>query len=99
MECGEGIEERHTQQQHSVPGHAERGEEEGFTSSRQEGNCRTRAGDSTSSGKSECICHILVTNIYSEHDLTGPATAARQSPMPTGPVTENVSRTHSDCEH
>ena len=34
MECGEGIEERHTQQQHSVPGHAERGEEEGFTSSR-----------------------------------------------------------------
>ena len=27
MECGEGIEERHTQQQHSVPGHAERGEE------------------------------------------------------------------------
>ena len=34
MECGEGIEERHTQQQHSVPGHAERGEDEGFTSSR-----------------------------------------------------------------
>ena len=31
MECGEGMESRHTQQQHSVPGHAERGEEEGFT--------------------------------------------------------------------
>ena len=26
--------EGHTQRQHSVPGHAERGEEEGFTSSR-----------------------------------------------------------------
>ena len=55
MECGEGIEERHTQQQHSVPGHAERGEEEGFTSSRQEDNSRTGAGDPTSSGKSEYV--------------------------------------------
>ena len=32
MECKEGIEWRHTQQQHSVPGHAERGKEEEFTS-------------------------------------------------------------------
>ena len=56
MEYEEGIEERHIQQQHSVPGHAEGGEEEKFTSSRQEDNSRTgptSARDSTSSsGKS-----------------------------------------------
>ena len=50
MECGEGIEERHTQQQYSVPGPAERGEGEGFTSrfGRQEG-IRGGAGDQTAS--------------------------------------------------
>ena len=55
MECGEGIEERHTQQQHSVPGQAERGEEGEFTSSRQEDNSRTGAGDQTCSGKGEYV--------------------------------------------
>ena len=48
MECGEDIEERHTQQQYSVPGHADRGEEEGFTSGRQE-DIRGGAGDQTAS--------------------------------------------------
>ena len=51
MECGEGIEERHTQQQRGVPGHTERGEEERFSRSRQEDNSRTGTGDPTSSGK------------------------------------------------
>ena len=57
MECGDGIEERHTQQQHSVPGDAKRGEEEGFTSSNLEDNNRTGAGDPgpTSSEKSEYV--------------------------------------------
>ena len=50
MECGEGVEDRHTQLQHSVPGHAEKGEEEGFTSSN---GSRTGAGDPTSSGNSK----------------------------------------------
>ena len=54
MECGEGIGERYTQQQHSVPGHAERTEKEEFTSSRQEVS-RTGAGDPTSSGKSKYV--------------------------------------------
>ena len=51
MECREGIGERHTQQQHSVPGHAERGEEEGFTSSRcgRQEDSRGGAGDETAS--------------------------------------------------
>ena len=53
MECGEGIEERRTQQQHSVPGHAERGEEEGFT--RQKDYNRTDARDSTSPGNCEYV--------------------------------------------
>ena len=55
MEYGEGIEERHTQQQHSVPGHAEGGEEKGFTSSSQKDNSRTRSGDPTSPGESEHV--------------------------------------------
>ena len=53
MECGEGFEERQTQQQHSVPGHAERGEEEGLTSSSQEDSSRTGAEYSISPGSSE----------------------------------------------
>ena len=60
MECGEDIEERHTQRQHIVPGHIERGEEEGFTSILQENNSGTGSGDPISPGKSEC--HILVSS-------------------------------------
>ena len=61
MECGvQGIGQLHThQQQDSVPGHAERGEEEDFTSSRQEDNSRTGARDSiSSSGKSHSGEHL-----------------------------------------
>ena len=68
MECGEGIEERHTQQQHSVPGHAERGEEEGFIS-RQKDNSRTVSGDPTSSGRSEYVTFLRAVEIYREHGI------------------------------
>ena len=66
MERGESIGKRRTQQQNSVPGHAEREEEEGFTSTRQE-DSTNGAGDPKFPGRGEYNVYILVSSRGSMH--------------------------------